>query len=278
MNYEDYFKKEIYEIDQALDSILPPAGQRPSEIHEAMRYAVFPSGKRFRPVLTLAASEACGGESSEAIWPAVSIELIHTYSLVHDDLPSMDNDDERRGRPTCHKKFGEALALLAGDGLLTLAFQVLARSEPRKMASFLEEISTASGTYGMIGGQVAELVAQGSELSLPLLDYIHSHKTGKLITVSVVCGALAAGADLETLDHIRRYGENLGLAFQLVDDLQDQDGYLKLTGAQDVVEKIRDVMARAKQEIRGLGPASEKLMQMADYLLKRIPREHHAMD
>lgn len=278
MNYEDYFKKEMGQIEEALESVLPLAGQRPAEVHEAMRYAVFPSGKRFRPVLTLAAAEACGGKSSDAIWPAVSIELIHTYSLVHDDLPCMDNDDERRGRPTCHKKFGEALALLAGDGLLTLAFQVLARSGSAQLASFLEEISTASGTYGMIGGQVAELVAQGSELSLPLLDYIHSHKTGKLITVSAVCGALAAGAASETLEHIRRYGENLGLAFQLVDDLQDQDGYLKLTGAQDVVEKIRDVMARAKQEIRGLGPVNEKLMMMADYLLKRIPREHHAMD
>ncbi len=279
MKYEAYFESELRYIEEKLEEALPAVSQRPSEIHEAMRYAMFPGGKRFRPILTLAACEACGGKKEDAILPALSLELIHGYSLVHDDLPCMDNDDERRGKPTCHKKFGEAIGLLAGDGLLTLAFQILSGMKPAEKAILaLEEISTASGSCGMIGGQVAELTLKSDALSLPMLDYIHSHKTGRLIRASAVCGAYSANTIDVTLSAVTSYGELIGMAFQLVDDLLDQDGYLKLMQAPDVVEKVRDLIAKAKQEVRGLGPQSSKLIAIADYLLQRIPQGNHALD
>lgn len=276
MKYETYFKKNLALIEKALHEILLSERQYPTAIHEAMHYAVFSGGKRFRPVLALAACEAAGGKAEDVLIPAASIELIHSYSLVHDDLPALDNDDMRRGKPACHKKFGEAIAILAGDALLTLAFQILARVQPaKKVVELVVEISTAAGTCGMIGGQVADLMAEKKELDLPMLDYISIHKTGQLIKVSAVSGAIAAGASKETRHRMLKYGELLGLAFQSVDDLLDGDGYLRLIKAAEVRQKVRDLIANAKREIKPLGKKAEKLQALADYLLRRMPRETH---
>lgn len=277
MKYEVYFKRSLELIERTLDKILPPGRQYPSVIHEAMRYAVFSGGKRFRPVLTLAACEAAGGKPEDAVLPAVAIELIHSYSLVHDDLPALDDDDTRRGKPTCHKQFGEAMAILTGDGLLTLAFQTLARVRPARIAlRLLEEISTTAGSCGMIGGQVADLVIGKTDLDLPMLDYISIHKTGQLIKASAVSGAIAAGASEDARRRMLKYGETLGLAFQSVDDLLDGDGYLKLIKPREVRQKVRDLIAGAKREIRPFGRKADKLLALADFLLRRMPKESHA--
>lgn len=273
MKYESTFKDFLKAVEEKLEAVLPPAEQYPSVIHEAMRYAVFPSGKRFRPVLTLSACEAVGGTIEEALIPAVSIELIHCYSLVHDDLPALDNDEMRRGRPTCHRRFGEAVAILAGDGLLTLAFQLLSRIQPSDTAiRILEEVSTAAGTYGMIGGQVADLVTKKEELNVPLVDFISIHKTGKLIKASAVIGALAGGASGDILQRVVKYGESVGLAFQFIDDLIDRDGSLRVIKAGEVRQKVRDLIANSKREMRALGKRTQSLQEIADYLLKRLPR------
>ncbi|MBI3306307.1 MAG: polyprenyl synthetase family protein [Candidatus Omnitrophica bacterium] len=273
MKYEVYFKHYLALIEKKLEEMLPPASQYPSVIHEAMRYAVLGTGKRFRPVLVLAAVEACGGNIEEALIPACSLEFIHSYSLVHDDLPALDNDDARRGQPTCHKQFGEDMAILAGDGLLTLALQILGWVEPPKRAlRLLAEISTSAGTYGMIGGQVADLIESKSDVDLPMLDYISTHKTGKLIKASVVCGAIVAGASAEIHQKILRYGEYLGLAFQSVDDFLDGDGYSVVIKPRELKQKIRDLIAKAKKEVRPLGRKAEKMQALADMLLRRMPK------
>lgn len=272
MKYETYFKASLEAIENTLEQNLPAASHPPAVIHEAMRYAVFPAGKRFRPVLALAACEAARGKPEEALIPAAALEMIHCYSLVHDDLPALDNDDERRGQPSCHKKYGEAMAILAGDGLLNQAFHILAKAQPAGRAvQLLQEISTAAGTYGMIGGQVADIAAPG-DLSLPMLDYISIHKTGMLIKASVVSGAIAAGASKEVRTKMTHYGEAIGLSFQLIDDCLDRDGYMKLINEAELRQKVRDLIAHAKREIHFLGKKSEKLQFLADYLLKRLPK------
>lgn len=273
MKYEAYFKKYLGAIERTLEEVLPPEQQHPPRIHEAMRYAVSGGGKRFRPLLAMLACEAAGADPDHALLPGAAIELIHTYSLVHDDLPALDNDDYRRGKLACHRRFGEAGAVLTGDGLLTLAFQVLARIQPSRVAvQMLEEISTAAGTYGMIGGQVADLDALAKEPDIPLLDYISVHKTGKLIRASAVCGAIAAGASRDIQDRMGKFGEFLGLAFQVVDDLLDGDGYMKLMKSKEVRGKARDLIAKAKREIRPCGRRGDRLQALADFLLKRVPK------
>ncbi|MBI3313525.1 MAG: polyprenyl synthetase family protein [Candidatus Omnitrophica bacterium] len=273
MKYEIYFKRYLALIEKKLEEVLPPPSQYPSVIHEAMRYAVLGAGKRFRPVLTMAAAEACGGSAEEALVPACSLELIHSYSLIHDDLPALDNDDLRRGKPTCHKQYGEAVAILAGDGLLTLAFYLLSKVEPAKRAlRLVEEISTAAGTYGMIGGQVSDLIESKKDIDLPTLDYISTHKTGKLIKASAVCGAIVAAASSDIYRKMLHYGEYVGLAFQSVDDFIDEDGYTRVIKPKDLKQKIRDLIAKAKREVRPLGRKAEKLQALADILLRRVPK------
>ncbi len=273
MKYEVQFKPFLDAIEKTLQKVLPPENRYPQTLHEAIHYAVFTGGKRFRPILALAACEACGSDWQEALLPAAAIECIHSYSLVHDDLPALDNDDMRRGKPTCHKRFSEAIAILAGDSLLTFAFEVLSRIKPAQKASkLIAELSTASGTYGMIGGQVADLTVISSNLDLPTLDYISVHKTGKLIKASAVMGALAAEASEENLERMLKYGELIGLAFQSVDDLLDGDGYLKIVKPKEMRQKIRDLVAKAKREIRPLGKKADKLQALADFLLERMPR------
>lgn len=270
-DYKALFHKELELIEKKLDEVLPLPGQRFPLVHEAMRYAVLGGGKRFRAVLTLLACRAAGGKIENALIPAISLELIHSYSLAHDDLPCMDNDDFRRGAPTCHKKFGEAIALLAGDGLLTLAFQVLADAKPAaKIGFYLREISTASGSYGMIGGQVADIQITKKDLDLPTLEYIHAHKTGKLIKASAVCGAIAAGSNSEVQKRILRFGELLGLAFQSVDDYLDNDGFSIVMNRTELAQKIRDLIAKSKRELKPLGKRADSLHDMAQFLLERM--------
>ncbi len=220
-------------VDHVLDANLPAAETPPAVIHEAMRYAVLGGGKRIRPILAIAAAEACGAQVDELLVPIAALELIHTYSLVHDDLPALDNDDLRRGRKTTHVVFGEAMAILTGDALLTEAFAWLARPvagvDAAHQLRAVQEVALAVDSKGMIGGQVADLIATGTnEATLnqsmaDQLDFIHRNKTGKLLTVSVILGGLLANADDERIEALRNYGRAIGLAFQIVDDLLDQE-------------------------------------------------------
>jgi geranylgeranyl diphosphate synthase type II len=219
-------KRQI--VDRVLDANLPPADTPPAVIHEAMRYAVLGGGKRIRPIIAIAAAEACGANVDDVLVPIAALELIHTYSLVHDDLPALDNDDLRRGRKTTHVVFGEAMAILTGDALLTEAFAWLARPlggvEAGHHLRAVREVAVAVDSKGMIGGQVADLEATGAnEATAAQLDFIHRNKTGKLLTASAVLGGLLANAPDDRIAALRLYGNAIGLAFQIVDDLLDQE-------------------------------------------------------
>lgn len=234
MTADEYLASRRKLVDAALDAHLPPVATPPSVIHEAMRYAVLGGGKRVRPILAIAAAEACGRDPQPLLKHFAALELIHTYSLVHDDLPALDNDDLRRGRKTTHVVYGEAMAILTGDALLTEAFSWLAEPidgiDPARQLRAIAEVSTAVDSRGMIGGQVADLLAERSQETahdpaerLQELQFIHANKTGRLLTASVMLGGLLAGAEESQLEALRRYGNATGLAFQIVDDLLDQE-------------------------------------------------------
>ena len=213
-------------VEARLEQLLPPATQRPENLHRAMRHSLFAGGKRIRPILCLeAAAAVCPDKAEHALEVGGAVEMIHTYSLIHDDLPALDNDDFRRGQPTCHKVFGEATAILAGDALLTLAFEVLARCGPpaaEQRAAILAEVAHAAGTVeGMIGGQVVDLESERHPADAATVEYIHRSKTGALIRAAVRSGALAAAAAEDQLAALSEYGGQLGLAFQIVDDILD---------------------------------------------------------
>src|SRR5438067_4886617 len=224
MNLEAYLRSRQKQIDCALDRYLPKTKVKPPTLHKAMRYSLFAGGKRLRPILCLAAAEACRGKLNDALPIACALECIHTYSLVHDDLPSMDNDDFRRGRPTCHKVFGEGIAVLAGDGLLTTAFEIAARAKPTRRystAQIIREIASAAGSRKLIAGQVADLEAEGRPANDSLVRYIHENKTAAMLTTSVRLGAMSADAESKKLSAITKFGRFLGLAFQVIDDILD---------------------------------------------------------
>jgi geranylgeranyl diphosphate synthase, type II len=224
MNLKDYLRYRQKEIDRALDRYLPKATVKPATLHKAMRYSLFAGGKRLRPILCLAAAEACHGKIENALPLACALECIHTYSLVHDDLPSMDNDDFRRGRPTCHKVFGDGIAVLAGDGLLTIAFEIVSKAKPMPrydMSILLGEVAVAAGSQRLIAGQVADLEAEGKKVNRGQLRYIHENKTAAILTTSVRLGAMSANAELKKLRAITNFGRGLGLAFQVIDDILD---------------------------------------------------------
>jgi len=224
VNLKGYLQKRRKAIDRALDRFLPKENTRPATIHKAMRYSLLAGGKRLRPILCLAAAEACGGGIDHALPLACAMECIHTYSLVHDDLPSMDNDDFRRGRPTCHKVFGEGIAVLAGDALLTIAFEIVSRAKPPRrydMSIFLREVAVAAGSQKLIAGQVADLEAEGKNAGREELRYIHENKTAAILTTSVRLGAMSANANAKQLEAITDFGRCLGLAFQVIDDILD---------------------------------------------------------
>jgi geranylgeranyl diphosphate synthase type II len=222
----NYLARRAEEVNKWLDCLVPAEGVIPRELHRAMRYSLFAGGKRLRPVLLLSAGEALGAETEDLMPAACAIEMIHTYSLIHDDLPAMDNDDMRRGQPTCHRAFDEATAILAGDALLTQAFRVLSSEGPEtdsaRQVRVIREIATAAGSvYGLIGGQVVDIESEGRPVNAQTVDYIHRSKTGAMIRASVVTGGILAGATGSQIDLLSSYGESIGLAFQIADDILD---------------------------------------------------------
>jgi geranylgeranyl diphosphate synthase type II len=231
--FRNYLKNKQSEVDKALDSHLPAKEAKPGVIHESMRYSALAEGKRIRPILCLASCEALGGNTGEALPFACALEMIHTYSLVHDDLPCMDDDDFRRGRPTNHKVYGEAIAVLAGDALLTLAFEIMSKAKdvpPNIRIQVIEEVASGSGTFGLVGGQVADLTYQGKTIQPEDLEFIHLNKTARLIQASVKAGAMLANASPEAVEAMSQYGKYLGLAFQITDDLLDVLGNAEKMG------------------------------------------------
>ncbi|TET94121.1 MAG: polyprenyl synthetase family protein [Candidatus Zixiibacteriota bacterium] len=226
-----YLKEKRQLIDGLLDRYLPSEEAEPKLLHAAMRYSVMAGGKRLRPILALTACEYCGGnvESKDRPihWAAAALEMVHTYSLIHDDLPCMDDDDLRRGIPTCHMKFGEAVAVLAGDALHDLAFNLMARTGSTEAVA---ELAQAIGTDGMLGGQIADVEAEGRDVTRDDIINIHTRKTAALIRCSVRLGAMLGGADAKLLSRLTRYGEKVGLAFQIIDDVLDIEGDQKLLG------------------------------------------------
>lgn len=224
MKLSPFFEEDRLAVDAALERLLPAESTPPPSVHAAMRYSVFAGGKRIRPILCLETARIFSGDVTPALHPACALEFIHTYSLIHDDLPALDNDDLRRGKPTCHKKFGEALAILTGDALLTLAFETIGAApvHAERRAAMLTEVAGAAGTVnGMVGGQVADIEAERKPVDGAMLEYIHRSKTAALFRASVTAGALCAGAATEDVARLRRFGETIGWAFQVTDDILD---------------------------------------------------------
>ncbi|MEA3207410.1 MAG: geranylgeranyl diphosphate synthase, type [Chthoniobacter sp.] len=291
MDLKRYLDQRTALIDRALDGFLPRAGTKPATIHKAMRYSLFAGGKRLRPVLTLAAAEACGGALEQALPAACAVECIHTYSLVHDDLPCMDDDDLRRGRPTSHKVFGEGIAVLAGDALLTIAFEILAQAQPTSrhpMPALISELATASGSKWLIGGQVADLEGEGRKLSGTELKYVHRCKTAALLTASIRLGAMSANATAARLQSLTDFGQALGLAFQVIDDILDvtqtteklgktagkdvkaiKATYPAVFGLERSRAEARRLTAAARAALAPFGKKGAALQSIADYLLAR---------
>ncbi|MGB9475158.1 MAG: polyprenyl synthetase family protein [Candidatus Udaeobacter sp.] len=292
MNLKKYLRTRQKEIDRALDRYLPKAITKPATLHRAMRYSLFAGGKRLRPILCLAAAEACRGRIDNALPLACAIECIHTYSLVHDDLPSMDNDDFRRGRPTCHKVFGEGIAVLAGDALLTIAFEIVSAAKPTPrydISILLREVAFAAGSQRLIAGQVADLEAEGKSVKRDQLRFIHENKTAAILKTAVRLGAMSANAEAKRLAGITQFGERLGLAFQVIDDILDVTQTSEILGksaGKDVAAKKATYPAvigleKSRAEARRLtrqahdalsifrGGDADALHALANYLLER---------
>lgn len=232
VDFIEELKRRAALVEEALEILLPRANAYPPLIHQAMRYSVMGGGKRLRPALVMAGAEAVGGQAADVVPAACALELIHTYSLVHDDLPAMDNDDYRRGKLTNHMLYGEATAILAGDALLTMAFQILAESKgtPENVLQVIQEAAVGAGTFGLLGGQVVDTLSEGTSFDEATLEYIHRNKTGALYKMSVRTGAILAGAQTDQLAALTRYAENLGMAFQIKDDILDIEGDEKKIG------------------------------------------------
>jgi len=291
MKLPDFFEEDLASVDAALQRLLPAAETRPASIHEAMRYCVFAGGKRLRPILCLETARIFSSDVAPALHPACAIEFIHTYSLIHDDLPALDNDDLRRGKPTCHKQFGEAIAILAGDALLTLAFETIAATpvDAGRRVKMLTEISSAAGTVnGMVGGQVADLEAEGKSVGPETLEYIHRSKTAALIRASISAGALCMGAADSDVVRLRRFGETIGWAFQVTDDILDVEEssaalgktagkdaeqqkatYPSLYGLERSHQIADQLSAQAIAELKAYGDNASRLHEIARYLVHR---------
>jgi geranylgeranyl diphosphate synthase type II len=294
MDLDAYLKDCRARVDKALDSYLPAEEMLPAKLHKAMRYSIFAAGKRIRPILMMAACEAVGGAPDAVMPAACAMEMIHTYSLIHDDLPAMDDDDFRRGRPTCHKVFGEALDILAGDALLTEAFILLSRmgedgrialDTGRRVNSL---IARCAGSMGMVGGQVVDMESEGKEIDLATLEYIHTRKTGALILASVQSGALVGGASELQVEALGRYAKAAGLAFQVADDILDIVGdqallgkdvgsdqqrgkatYPALLGLEAARTRARELRDLALESLSGFDEKAEPLRRIAHYIVDR---------
>jgi geranylgeranyl diphosphate synthase, type II len=291
MKLPHFFEEDHRLVDAELERILPAENERPSLIHQAMRYSVFAGGKRVRPILCIEAFRIFSTDTPSVLPVACALEFIHTYSLIHDDLPALDNDDLRRGRPTCHKKFGEAMAILAGDALLTLAFETLAGAPllPAERVALVREIASAAGTRdGMVGGQVADLEAERKQASAELLEYIHRSKTAALIRASIVSGAIAGGAPDEDQERLRTFGGLIGWAFQVTDDILDVEEssaslgktagkdqaqqkatYPALFGLEKSHQFARELAARAMAALDTFGARAANLRELGEFLVLR---------
>jgi len=293
-------KKEI--VDLALEKYFPSQPDSiegeviPASLHKAIRYSLFAGGKRIRPILSMAAFESVGGKGDTILPFSCALELIHTYSLIHDDLPALDNDDYRRGKPTCHKVFGEAIGILAGDALLTEAFRLMTNQviqefslrDGRLVLDVIHQVAQAAGVFGMVGGQVVDIESEGKGVDFPTLQYIHTHKTGALILVSVRVGATLGGANEETLKALTRFGEGIGLAFQIADDILNVEGkaallgkkigsdlsrkkatYPSLFGLEESKRRAKELVTSAVEAIRSFGSEAEPLREIAWFILSR---------
>lgn len=294
MNIKDYLEQKRMVVDRFLDEVTPPATTPPTTLHESMRYSLMAGGKRVRPILTIASAEAIGTSPPGLMAVACSLELIHTYSLIHDDLPSMDNDDFRRGKPTNHKVYGEAMAILAGDALLTMAFDLCSRPDlmkgcdPVRQVRLVQELAYGSGTMGMVGGQVFDIQAENKDIDLPTLQNIHKHKTGMLMRAAVRMGAIAAGSTDRQLDDMTGYAEDIGLAFQIADDVLNVTGtreelgknpntdaergkktYPTFYGVDGAKKLADDCVARAINRLSSFGPSADPLREIARYIISR---------
>ncbi|HKW90040.1 MAG TPA: farnesyl diphosphate synthase [Candidatus Acidoferrales bacterium] len=291
MTQPTFFAEDQALVEEALESQLPPEATAPATIHRAMRYSVFAGGKRIRPILCIETARLFSRTVAAAVAAGCAVEFIHTYSLIHDDLPALDNDDLRRGKPTCHKKFGEAMAILAGDALLTLAFETLARAdvEPARRVQIIAEVGAAAGTVrGMVGGQVADLEAEGNPVDAAVLEYIHRSKTAALIRAAIVAGAIAGGASDADVERMRRFGDALGWEFQVVDDVldvQESSAALGKTAGKDQAQKkatypalvgvdqsmafAKELAEKAERELACYGERASRLREIADFLVSR---------
>lgn len=295
LSFEQYLQNTANEVTAALQEALPVHWDVPKSLREAMQYSLMAGGKRLRPLLVVAAAEALGAQRSAAMPVACAVEMVHTYSLIHDDLPAMDNDDYRRGKPTNHKVFGEAAAILAGDALLTHAFYSIVQAgrshgvPAEALLSIVEDLAELAGARGMVGGQVADMEGEQGMTSLEQLQYIHLHKTGDLIVFSLLAGARIGGASEGQLEALRVFGRDLGLAFQIQDDILDLTGdeqkmgkktqsdvnqqkvtYPFFIGMEASLEQVRVSTRSAKDALDRAGlPDSSRLMEIADYLMNR---------
>jgi geranylgeranyl diphosphate synthase type II len=291
MEIKRFIKEKSQLINQALEDYLPNQETHPARLHESMRYSVLAGGKRLRPILVLEAAKLIGANEDDILEAACALEMIHSYSLIHDDLPCMDDDDFRRGKPTNHKVFGEAIAVLAGDSLLTYAFELMTEIKnvsADKVLLAIRELAKASGNRGMVGGQVADIMAEGRNIDSDELEYIHTHKTGALLKASVRIGAILAGATDEELAALTTYAKEIGLGFQIVDDILDIEGDAKKLGKDIGSDLDRDkatfpaiygleeskkmasaTCKRAKEALSIFGEDAKLLLQLADYIIER---------
>ncbi|HIE52105.1 MAG TPA: polyprenyl synthetase family protein [Armatimonadetes bacterium] len=294
MNFPAHWQARREWIDRALDEYLPPAEAPPTRLHQAMRYSVLGGGKRLRPMLVLDSVAAVGGEPEKALLTACAFECVHTYSLIHDDLPCMDDDDFRRGRPSCHRAFDEATALLAGDALLTLGFQLAAQNaevkgvSPERVVRVVAELSTAAGATGMVGGQVMDLEAEHREPDAALVEAIHLRKTTALIRAAVRCGAILGGATEKQLEALTQYGKLIGLAFQIMDDVLDIIGdektlgkpvgrdqerakvtYPYVFGLEQSQARAQELIAQAQDALSAFGSEADPLRALATFIVQR---------
>lgn len=292
MDIQAYLSESKKLVDARLEALLPAPSEEPATIHKAMRHSVFAGGKRVRPILVLASGESLAGNRDILLGLGAGIEMMHTYSLIHDDLPALDNDDLRRGVPTCHKVFGDAMAILAGDALLTRCYQVLADLPGLSEAArihIIREVAGATGTInGMLGGQVVDLESEGKPVSERLLQYIHYSKTGALLKACVRCGAMAANADAASLQALTEFGQKIGLVFQIVDDILDVTSssevlgktagkdakvqkatYPAFYGIEASKKKANDLVISALQDIRNFGKAADPLRSLAEFIVSR---------
>jgi len=294
MDLKFYLNEKRALVDEALRGFLPESEEHSADVVKAMRYSLFAGGKRLRPVLCTAGAEAVGGDAQSVLPVACALEMIHTYSLIHDDLPVMDNDDLRRGKPTNHKVFGEAMALLAGDGLLTKAFHLMTHPDPENRVKpgaslkVIGLIATAAGYEGMVGGQVVDIQSEGKEVDSSVVEFIHTRKTGALIAASVCSGAILGGAEKDQLKALTSYGEDIGLAFQVADDILNVEGssqemgksvgsdaqqgkitYPAVFGLERSKEIQRALVDRAMESLKSFEDRADPLRHIARYIIKR---------